>query len=131
MEGISHMLIRPASAFFSLLQERQRAERAVRDWCAQLKAEGLGLMFLEEEAAASFRLTPLVYIPGSGTLFWENSCASGSAAVGGYLAETAGAPVRLELRQPGGSLRVESAPGGGTWLHGRVRLLKTIEERTA
>ena len=78
-------------------------------------------MFLD---AARSRLTPLVYIPGSGTVFWENSCASGSSAAGMYLAARTGAPVGLTLAEPGGSLRVSSDPGGGeTWLYGRVRLL--------
>lgn len=120
-EGISHLLIEPDSAFAPLLLDRPAAERAVRAWCAELGAEGLGLMFLNEEEGA-WTLTPLVYVPGSGTVFWENSCASGSAAVGMALAARGGKPVQLELREPGGWLQVESAPyGGATWLGGRTR----------
>ena len=123
MEGISHLLAEPGSAFCSLLCEREEAVRALRAWCAALGAEALGLMILEGNAPA-YRLTPLVFVPGSGTAFWENSCASGSAAAGMALAARAGAPVRLELEEPGGLLRVESAPGGDTWLGGKTRLVE-------
>ena len=123
MEGISHLLIERASVFFPLLRDRAAAGRAVRSWCEALRAEGLGLMFLEGDGERR-RLTPLVYIPGSGTEFWESSCASGSSAVGMALAARSGAPLRLELCEPGGTLRVESAPDGGeTWLGGTTRLL--------
>ena len=122
MEGISHLLVEPGSVFFALLADRPAAERAVRAWCAELGAACLGLMFLEAEGDA-YRLTPLVYVPGSGTVFWESACASGSASVGMALAERAAAPVCLELREPGGTLRVMSEPRGMTWLEGHARLL--------
>lgn len=70
------------------------------------------------------RMTPLVFVPGADTLFWENSCASGSAAAGIWLAMKAGSPVDVRLHQPAGSLRVESDPATGrTVLHGTARLL--------
>lgn len=120
LEGISHLLIREGSAFFALLCKRPDAEAAVRAFCEELGAEGLGLLFLEESAEAR-RMTPLVYIPGSGTVFWENSCASGSAALGMALAAEANAPVDLSLHEPGGVLRVRCDPRGDAWLCGRVR----------
>lgn len=122
MEGISHLLVEPGSVFFPLLRDPAAAGRAVRSFCDILGAEGLGLLFLETAGGES-RLTPLVYIPGSGTEFWENSCASGSSAVGMLLAARRKAPVALTLTEPGGTLRVESEPGGETWLSGRTRLL--------
>ena len=124
MEGISHLLIPQKSCFFALKQDPASAEKAVRSWCAALEAEGLGLMFLEGEPP-KFRLTPLVYIPGSDTVFWENSCASGSSAVGMALATERQTAIELTLEEPGGSLRVESDPASGrTLLHGAVRLLE-------
>ena len=122
MEGISHLLVEPGSPFRALLRDREAAGRAVRAWCAGLGAACLGLLFLEGDAPA-YRLTPLVHVPGSGTVFWESACASGSAAVGMALAARTGSPVCLELCEPGGTLRVESEPGGETWLCGRTRLL--------
>ena len=122
MEGISHLILTPDCAFFSLLRDPEAAGQAVRDWCAALGADCLGLMFLEGGVDA-LRLTPLVYVPGSGTLFWENSCASGSAAVGMLLASRRGTAVELHLAEPGGCLRVKSDPvSGETRLLGGLRL---------
>lgn len=126
MEGISHIVIDQDSAFFWLRDDRAAAQQAVRSWCADLGADGLGLMFLEGQGP-ELHMTPLVYIPGGDTMFWENSCASGSSAVGMCLAEREGAAVDVCLREPGGVLRVVSEPGGGTtWLHGSVRLVEQL-----
>ena len=122
MEGISHLIVEESSPFFALLGDRAAAERAVRAFCAELKADGLGLLFLAGEGSER-RMTPLVYIPGSGTVFWENSCASGSSAVGMLLAARSGVQTELELSEPGGTLHVKSDPASGeTWLCGSVRL---------
>ena len=121
MEGISHLIIEETSLLFGLLRDRPAAECAVKKFCAELSADGLGLLFLEGEGAER-RMTPLVYIPGSGTMFWENSCASGSAAVGMYLAAKSGANTDVSLHEPGGILRATSdAATGLTFLQGSVR----------
>ena len=127
MEGIAHLMLTPELVFFALLRDGEAAGRAARAWADELSAEALGLMFLET-AAPQPRLTPLVCVPGSGTLFWERSCASGSAAAGAYLASLTGTRAELTLREPGGSLRVESEADGETWLFGRTRLLESCEE---
>ena len=147
MQGISHIVIEPASPFFCLQNEPEAAKQAVREWCVSLSAEGLGLMFLGNQpedlssdalsapswggrekntpAPLSIRLRPLVYVHGSQTIFWENSCASGSSAVGMYLAARTGNTVSLALAQPGGTLRVSSDPAAGeTWLYGSVQIIK-------
>lgn len=122
MEGIDHAVLTPDCPFFALKDTPSAAERAVRELCAALGAVCLGLMFLEG-ADTQRRLTPLVYVPGSNTLFWESSCASGSAAAGMLLAHQSGERTALELTEPGGVLRVESDPHRGeTWLFGRTRL---------
>ncbi len=123
MEGIAHLIIETGSPFFVLKDDREAAGRAVKAWCEECDAPGLGLMFLEA-ADDGLHLTPLVYIPGCDTLFWENSCASGSAAAGMQLAAKNGRPVDLALKEPGGILRVESDPAGGeTRLSGKIILL--------
>jgi len=127
MEGISHLVIARKSVFFSLLKNRSGAEKAVRAFCEALGADGLGLMFLDGQGA-EYSLTPLVYIPGSGTCFWETSCASGSAAVGMYLAQKTGSAAELSLSEPGGILRVRSEPGNGeTRLYGHVRVIAQLK----
>ena len=123
MEGISHIIIEENSAFFSLLNDRVLAENAVRSWCSEIAAPGLGLIFLEKKGQA-YRLTPLVYIPGSNTVFWENSCASGSAAAGIYLSDRSGSRVHLAFDEPGGTLSVDSSSADGTViLIGRASLI--------
>jgi|GEM_PF-232728 len=87
MEGISHIIIQENSPFFRLKDRHTEAEKAIRTWCSEMAADGLGMMFLATSGKQSeWELIPLVYIPGSGTCFWENSCASGSTAAGMYLA---------------------------------------------
>ena len=121
MEGISHLVIEQDSPFFVLRDDREAAVKAVRAWCAACGALCLGLLFLEA-SGEGLRLTPLVFVPGSDTLFWENSCASGSAAVGMLLAERSGRTVSITLEEPGGTLRVRSVPAGETWLFGKTEL---------
>ena len=124
MEGISHLIIEPDSVFFSLKDKRPEAEAAIRTWCHALGAKGLGLMFLDRRRSVP-ALIPLVYIPGGDTVFWENSCASGTSAAGMYLAQKTGFPLSLSLQEPGGILRVESdpVPDGETCLYGQVQLI--------
>ena len=122
MEGIAHVIIEPDSGFFGLKDDPALAETLLRGWCGVLGAECLGMMFLGEGAALR-PLTPLVYVPGADTMFWENSCASGSAAAGIYLAAQAGTPVDVTFDEPAGRLRVESDPlAKKTVLHGSVIL---------
>ena len=116
LEGISHIIIEPDSEFAALANNRAAAEDAVRLWCGELGADGLGLMFVKE----SRQLTPLVYVPGSGTVFWENSCASGTSAVGMAFAKNAAEAVDLTFEEPGGRLRVLCDPAGPARLCGRV-----------
>ena len=93
------------------------AERVIKEWCLRLKAAALGVMLFDEKTLA---LRPMVYVPAADTMFWESSCASGSAAIGAYLSEKSGAPVELCLNEPGGILRVNAAPGCGVRLSGQV-----------
>ena len=124
MAGISHVIIEPDSGFFGLKDDPALAETLLKGWCGVLGAECLGMMFLGEGAALR-TMIPLVYVPGADTMFWENSCASGSAAAGMYLAAKAGAPVDVTFDEPAGRLRVESDPvTGRTILHGSAILRK-------
>ena len=76
-------------------------------------------------------LTPLVYVPEAGTLVWENSCASGTSAVGVWAASVqkrgnmkAGSQekaIKMTLQEPGGILSVEVSPSGEIRLTGTVR----------
>jgi len=134
LEGISHVIVEPDSGFFGLKDDKALAETLLRGWCGAIGAECLGMMFLDEarrtgtedspEGACSIRnMTPLVYVPGADTMFWENSCASGTAAAGVYLAAKAGMPADVILQEPAGRLRVKSDPSSGkTVLYGTVKI---------
>ncbi|MCR5005846.1 MAG: hypothetical protein K6A77_08055 [Clostridiales bacterium] len=110
--GIAHVILRSSMS-------RSEAEKTVVAWCDFLKAEALGLMFVDplEE-----RLTPLVYVPAVNSLYWENACGSGISAVGAWLAAEKGTLVHIALRQPGGILEVDADPSGSLLLQGTVRL---------
>lgn len=112
-DGIIHAVVEGAP-------DRAAAEALIPSLCGALKADALGLMFLEPDAG---RMTPLVYVPAAGTLFWESSCASGTTAAGVYLAQSAGRAVTASLAQPGGTLTVEAVPGGTPVLTGTVKTL--------
>lgn len=129
-EGIDHVILEGEP-------EGIRAEELAPLWCRELQAEAVGLMFLNRTEGT---LTPLVYVPEAGTLVWENSCASGTSAVGAWAAsrcqtadpypsssqETAGgreSAVQLSLQEPGGILRVEVSADG------EIRLTGTVRER--
>lgn len=117
--GISHVIVTREI-------QSQRAEILARSWCTFLGADALGIMFLDRR---SMRLKPLVCVPGAGTLCWENSCASGTTAVGAYLAREAGGEVRAVVRQPAGDLTIHAGADGSLRLSGTVKILyrKSLE----
>lgn len=101
--GICHVIInRPFSPVL--------AEKLIADWCRQLRAEALGLLFLEER---SKKLEPLVYVASTGTTVWENSCASGTCAAAAYLAKRKAKSTSASLIQPGGTLKAEAVFNSG------------------
>ena len=135
-EGITHLIIREQGERSGKSDEgetsariRRNAEKLAPVWCHALGAEALGLMFLNEKEGT---MTPFVYVPAAGTLVWENSCASGTTAAGAYLSRrNSGGPLRLELRQPGGSLEISAGADGRLFLGGTVRLLRRRRARLA
>ena len=71
--------------------------------------EAFGVMFLSPDMLS---MTPYVYVNGSGTLFRENSCGSGTAAVAAWFAAN-GKTGSFSLQQPGGRLQIRiDAPNG-------------------
>ena len=135
--GITHVIVEtphsPDSPHAPQLPfPRETAEELAKQWCAALGSASLGILALDLTGRDNGTLVPLVYVPAADTLCWENSCASGTTAVGAYLAARKG-PVSLSLRQPGGTLRVEASSDGGLYLTGTVRLCRrsTIRVRLA
>lgn len=112
-KGISHIIC-------SGRMEKNFAEKAAEKWCADLGADALGIMQIDLQKKT---LLPLVYVRKAGTLFWESSCASGTAAAGVYLHRLSGESVRIEFSEPAGKLGVEAGKNLLN-LTGKVRFLK-------
>ena len=120
MEGIDHIIVDEYSPFYNLRSLRGEAEQIIKQLCSELGSDCLGMMFMFEEK----ELVPLVYVPGADTIFWENSCASGTTAAGIWLAVNKGAAVDVSFSEPAGSLRVQSDPKTGkTTLFGNAILI--------
>ena len=112
-DGICHVI---AESDFS----REDAEAVISDWCRFLHTDAAGIMLFDRERGT---LDPLVCVPAAGTICWEHSCASGTTAVGAFLAAKTG-PVFLSMKQPGGTLTVEADRAGELYLTGKVRLIR-------
>lgn len=108
--GISHIIVEESMSVLF-------AEQVIKKWCSDLRAAGLGLMLLNKEKT---ELKPLVYIPGADTLYWESSCASGTTAVGAFLAARDRKDIHLELLEPGGVLTIDAQKDGYLVLGGHV-----------
>lgn len=78
---------------------------------AQYQTAAAGLMYYDAKTAI---LTPVVYVAATDTLFYENSCASGSAAVAAALAQKGTADsVLFRFREPGGILEAATEKRDG------------------
>lgn len=91
-EGISHIV-----ADKSLSEPA--AQSVIKDIAKNLTAKALGIMIFDKDKSC---MRPLVYVPAADTLFFENSCASGSCAVAALYA----GKQRLVISQPGGEIGV-------------------------
>lgn len=108
-DGIAHIIAigrEPDEKLFELIKkEVYGAEK--KTGLVNPAPAALGMMFMSADLK---RLTPLVYVEGPHTLYYEGSCASGSCAAAYYLAQKAG-PVETGLReyvfqQPAGELKL-------------------------
>lgn len=109
LDGISHIVF-----------ENNESVPDIRAFCDKLKLSALGFMFYEKETS---KLTPLVYVKKVDTLFWEKSCASGTIAIGAYLADKEEKYIEKNIRQPGGELKILAEPKGKLVLEGKVIVL--------
>ncbi len=97
-DGISHIIIEDDIPVYM-------PEACIKMWCDSLHVKCLGIMIIDRDKSG---LRPLVYVKNPETLVWESSCASGTTAVGAFFSQKAGRPVRMELKEPGGKLIVET-----------------------
>lgn len=113
-DGISHIITEEKIP-------KSVAEKAIIRLCDELKTASLGIMFVSGNFT---EITPLVYVKQSETLFWENSCASGTAAAGAYLASIKSGKLSADFKEPSGTLSVETDELGNIILVGKVKFIK-------
>ena len=90
-DGISHMIVSANEI------TPEQAQQRIAELCASLNADALGILFTD---AGFSGLKPLVYVRSTDSAVWENSCGSGTAAIGAYCAFRRGKGVQLSIRQP-------------------------------
>ena len=106
MEGILHLI------GTSPLPGRKEAEDLLRRIAGTVPDEAVGLL---QWNRADSRLSPLVFVRGSGSMVWEHGCGSGSAAVGAFEAVRHGEGVTVtDVSQPGGTISVSARVSGAS-----------------
>ncbi|MDR1048097.1 MAG: hypothetical protein LBL64_09995 [Treponema sp.] len=126
-DGITHVIapgFKPAEKMFYGVKEIIEAEGKA--------PQALGLLFWDEEGR---EMIPLVYVYATGTLVFESSCGSGSAALGVWLSRNAAdsgkgqAEHCFSLRQPGGTIEtrvnMENGLVRSVSIGGKVTLTKS------
>lgn len=109
-EGIVHLV-----AEMPPLPQEQVAALLPR-MAERFSAPAVGLLFVEGDG-----MTPAVYVRNTGSLYWENSCASGSAAVACcYAAQERDGIFRQYLQQPGGAISTEVIQKNGCTVSVRI-----------
>ena len=111
-EGISHII-----ADESLSE--QAAQSVIKDIAKSLSVKALGIMIFNKEKSY---MRPLVYVPAADTLFFENSCASGSCAVAAVYA----GKKRITISQPGGDISAQYSDK--ITLSGKIKLSNCCSE---
>lgn len=76
---------------------------ALREYVADEVLEAYGLILFSPR---QLQMVPAVYVTETNTLYWENSCGSGSAAVAATLAIMGKKRVACTIQQPGGSIHI-------------------------
>ena len=101
LDGISHMIV-PASE-----TSKEEMEKSIKKLADEQDVLAFGMIRYDEDELS---IEPLVYVKGSGTLVWENGCASGSIAtayyryIGNGVSESA-------IKNPGGVMNVKFESG--------------------
>lgn len=96
LNGISHIIAEKFYIDFA-------PEKVIKNICKDINAGALGIMMFDSELKS---LTPLVFVREGNTLYWEKSCASGTAAIGAYLFHKTGNRISLDINEPGGMLNI-------------------------
>ena len=117
--GISHIIIGAGDHSHDLESFAGEAMDSLPDL---IEDEAFGLLFFNEEKLS---MTPVVYVKDIGVPVWERSCASGTTAIGAYLALRTCGDVELAVDQPGGTSVVYTQSSGCAmriWVKAEVKI---------
>lgn len=120
---IAHIIIQDDGGI-KPIHDKEGAELTIKKYCDFLKVPALGMMYFNSKDS---NLVPLVYVKSVDTLFWENSCASGTTAVGAWLfnkenENNAAKRLKIDVNQPSGAiLTIYNNKNGSIYLKGEVR----------
>lgn len=120
---IAHIVIEYESSIESGL-DKEVAESTIKKYCDFLKVPALGMMYFNSKDS---NLVPLVYVKSVDTLFWENSCASGTTAVGTWLLHkendgNCNKCTSIDVKQPSKSiLTIYNDENGNIFLKGKLK----------
>lgn len=100
MPGIAHFIVDSSrinnkNEFYNIIKEQMDEE----------KYDAFGIMYYDYEK--NF-LSPLVYVRATNSLYWERSCASGTAALAIALAYKKKDSIAKKIQQPGGILEISA-----------------------
>lgn len=122
LDSIAHVIIdKSFNDGFTNNFTKEMVEIKIKKWCKFLNVPALGIMDYNSEAS---ELKPLVYVEEIDTLYWENSCASGTAAIAYYLDSKSDKPVKIKVKQAGGKyLEAFTSSDKKLYLKGEVQLI--------
>lgn len=85
------------------LVDKQIFWQTVQDYVSDETLEAYGLILFSTK---QLQMIPAVYVTATDTLYWENSCGSGSAAIAASLACMGKKDISCTIHQPGGSISI-------------------------
>ncbi len=122
--GIAHLVL--DAAVHPLPADKDRDTAALFARFGLLSEDAAGCIWLHREPS-HLRITPFVWVRGTGTTYAETACGSGTLAASIVCRSVYGDGGELSLMQPGGEplcvVQAESARSGGwaAWVGGPVR----------
>ena len=120
MDGIAHIIVTKGSDELDATYEKNIKLDVIKKRCEFLNVPALGVMLYEIDKST---LRPLVYVRQVNTLYWENSCASGTAALGYYLDSKSENPIKVSVTQAcGKELEVYTTNEKKLYIKGIVKM---------
>ena len=128
-EGITHIIAPGCEASREIFSAFRILAEANFSILGKEAPAALGVMFYDP---TSFFMRPVVYVRSVDSLFFENSCGSGSAALCAWLCRDQGDGIyKYQIHQPGGSIETEvtrqAGKVTGLTIGGEVKLGEVVD----